>query len=356
MGHHDVLVLERSAMQMCPARWPALRNLTNADVQMHKALAVPARTAEVLFAQTKVSIKLPISRTRIDTDICVFFQCDTRAFQLRTQVAALNALMAVRGFDDTIEAIDDRIKPLVVEHLLAQALLPLEDALGDAIRVESVCPAEHGTDFGLAGLVTLADDTQFSFHVTGASEDMICLTDLLVKTQEPRRKSAPTDIQVAARLLGPSFSLERSEFDACATGDGLMIDTDWSTLHKLTLHIQSDLQARARWRDSEVTLASPFTPPKEPYSKGNPNMNHVTDIQTAPDEDIADSLKVTVTIVIDEIMLSVAEVQNLHEGDALPFADTLTTDVSLLANGKPFARGDLIRIDDKVAVHLTRVG
>ena len=74
-----------------------------------------------------------------------------------------------------------------------------------------------------------------------------------------------------------------------------------------------------------------------------------------PDRSFATQLPVTLRIELGTTTLTLDELSGLEVGSLLPFVDALPTSVTISANGKPFARGDLVRLDGQIAVRLTEI-
>lgn len=70
---------------------------------------------------------------------------------------------------------------------------------------------------------------------------------------------------------------------------------------------------------------------------------------------LLNNVPVTLSVEFDRITKPLAELSDLGEGAILPFKNTKPERVSLLANGKRFADGELVRIDDQLGVRLTRM-
>lgn len=73
--------------------------------------------------------------------------------------------------------------------------------------------------------------------------------------------------------------------------------------------------------------------------------------------DIRDSIRVRVELVVDTLEMTLSELDRLSAGQILSLGQPLdSATVSLRANGKTFASGELVSLGDLLGVKLTRIG
>lgn len=75
------------------------------------------------------------------------------------------------------------------------------------------------------------------------------------------------------------------------------------------------------------------------------------------DKDIGLVGHVPVTLVaqLGTVAMTVEQLFKLRQGDVLSMAEALDAPVTLLLNGKPVARGELLAVDDQLGIRVTEL-
>ncbi len=68
-----------------------------------------------------------------------------------------------------------------------------------------------------------------------------------------------------------------------------------------------------------------------------------------------DHLKVNIEVLYGKTTLSLKELSNLHPGSVIPLPQEENGLVEVLANGKPFGRGEIVSIDGRFGIKLIHV-
>lgn len=81
------------------------------------------------------------------------------------------------------------------------------------------------------------------------------------------------------------------------------------------------------------------------------------DMAALSDKDISLVGHVPVTLLaqLGSVSMTVEQLFKLRQGDVLAMAEALDAPVTLLLNGKPVARGELLAVDDQLGVRITEL-
>lgn len=64
---------------------------------------------------------------------------------------------------------------------------------------------------------------------------------------------------------------------------------------------------------------------------------------------------VTLMAQLGSVSMTVEQLFKLRQGDVLAMAEALDAPVTLLLNGKPVARGEMLAVDDQLGVRITEL-
>ena len=219
--------------------------------------------------------------------------------------------------------------------------------MGAPCEVLAVGPnAKKPPAFGIE--ITMKDGSDLFVGMAGSNRILTALRDLLAAHVMQPKPHELDDLPFTVALLGPSFAVAQDVIAASVPGDGFLLELDWSSLARGELAVAGQICARVCHGTDGFRLKHP---PSFPASKE-------TTMSTTLEDDSADpaSLPVMLRISLGEATLTLSQLRELKTGSVLPFAEEMPTTVGLTANGKPFGRGELVRIDGHVAIRLTEIG
>jgi flagellar motor switch protein FliN/FliY len=75
-----------------------------------------------------------------------------------------------------------------------------------------------------------------------------------------------------------------------------------------------------------------------------------------PFASVIDTIQITVSVELARRRIALTELLNTQEGSVLEFGAPVSTDVTLMIDGSPFARGEIVSIDDRVGVRVVSLG
>jgi type III secretion protein Q len=348
MGLHEPM--EQKAARLSTLRWPRLPELTPEKARMEALLFQGSCSIRHKIAGQIVTLSGPV-RTNEPTPLAVDFQFGTKALRALLPQDALGCLLKLHSIEDEWQSYSAETAALVFEHLLAEAMAPLEPLLGGAFKVLKVGPsgkAATGTSLPLDAVFE-AEDRRHIKLVADANllaELAMMMTDNLDRPQGLDL----SDLRFPAQLLGPSFTLPAKDLTTAKLGDGFFLECDWAALSRAEFVISGRLATVAQQERAGFQLTGELSRRTTINTHEDMPMS-----DTMTDDSDAATLPVTVRIELAETTITLAELQAMTAGSVLPFANELPSTVRLLANGKPIAKGDLVRIDGKVAVRLTEI-
>ncbi|NJM81715.1 MAG: hypothetical protein HC844_03790 [Tabrizicola sp.] len=348
MGFHDVP--DRKTARPKAFRWPPLPELTPETARIEAHLFRKPGSVRAKIAGQIVTLTGPV-RSAEPPRLAVDLGFGDKLLRVLVPEDAPGLLLGLHGITDDWQNYRHDTLALVVEHLLVEALAPLETVFGGPFRIRAVGPADDPAPASLLMLsVTVADGESRVFGLSGAAELLAAIAPMLSDRLQPDAGPDLAQLVFPMRLLGPSFSVTPDDLAAAKVGDGFFLERDWSALLQAELRVLDHMSAEVR-HEGGFRLTQHFSPQ---ISATMPKEAPMSDV-TAPEAPAAATLPVTIRIELAETTATLAELQAMRPGSVLAFAEELPSTIRLLANDKPVARGDLVRIDGKIAVRLTEI-
>lgn len=270
---------------------------------------------------------------------------------VRTNEHALAALLRSQDVDLDPGALSPASAALVIEALVCDLTEPLEGVLGGPLQVRDharAAQAERGPFFGVTIHSGGADRVDLA--VFGPIAALNRIVDAIGDRGRARRRDEPFDIPFRARFFAPDVKLTAEQFQALEKGGGLMLDQPWDRRRAGWLSLQDHLFATVDHHEEGIKMTSSLVKPAEETPPAAPPR------RPGADPRLAEGLPVTISVQLAERRMPLQEVQRLSSGDVIKLEEIAATDVALLANGAPFADGELVELDGKVAVRIKRLG
>jgi type III secretion system YscQ/HrcQ family protein len=292
--------------------------------------------------------------------------------RLRVPWPLVQALVHASGFAQDCRALSAAGLSLVAEHVLAQTARPLETSLGGALRIwpdmaEGAEPEVHLT------LIVALSGTSHSMALDTTAETARRLEALFPPVSPLASLPVPVQMPVPISLHSPAFRIPLSELTAFAVGDVMMLDARWTPGDAVLIAGGTHQLGDAK-RDSDTgfyAFAAPDLPLPNPERtepmSSQPQVSAKRPAATAADvhrdsvaQDQADGpihaslehVSIVVSIELDNAEMPLGELLKLSLGSVLPFEGEVGERVRVLANGEPFAKGELVRITGGTGVRL----
>lgn len=362
MGLHET-IHETADMAVVPIDWPTF-HASLKEAEAGPAFAERRRTVD-LGKDTVVSVTL-VERAKTadmqehDFETVVWF--GAARLDVRAPWQLVQALVDARGIEQDCDILPAAILSLVAENLLSSVAKPLEHALGGTCYI---WPDAHQED---------ADAHLCMFVVMGGQSHSIAIeTDAdtaakLVKLFPPASPlpplAVPGAMAMAVTLCAPSIAMSAYDLAQFGAGDVMLPDAGWPIFQTGTVVCDGQPLAEVAFRSDACAptvsrLISPThvprsndmtatdTTPRAPSTLPNPRQGE------ASAHAALESVSVTVSVELDRSEMPLGDLRQLTVGTVLPFDSALGEHVTLLANGAPFAKGELVRIGERMGVRLS---
>lgn len=271
-----------------------------------------------------------------------------KTLQITLPADAPSLLFSFLNTPDDWEAYSSQTCAMVLEHQIAPAFADIEGNAGAEFQLlpsQQIIAPQIGLsiilDEAMELVVGLGGDTELiNRFINSMTFDTIT---------NSRMNFAALPFQV--QLFGPDFAISRQSLATACRGDGFLLERDWSALDHAQLVIGDALFAQVKRDNSGFALIHKPQPISYPVRKENFDMS----VEPTDQNSSADQLPVVIQIELAQATLTFADLSQLNTGSLLPFGKELPSTVGLLANGKRFGRGELVRLNDQIAVRLTEL-
>lgn len=251
---------------------------------------------------------------------------------------------------DTLSATQ---RALVVEHVLSDDLARLEDQFGTSIEIRE---AETNVSFPIAEAslcLTARTDGAVPMRLYLQSDD----TDAFLAALEakfPARAARDMGwVRTRTAIIGPLAKMPAVRLSQLAVGDVFLPAPGWSD-RDAELFLQVSDQHIAPLTHSEnggVQIDGPTVKLSQII-----HLNEQDTTMTATDTNatLADP-NVLITVELTRTDMPVSQLQLVQDGDVIDFDINQVETVTICTNGKPFAEGTLVQLDDAVGVHVKKI-
>ncbi|WP_188793105.1 FliM/FliN family flagellar motor switch protein [Dyella nitratireducens] len=198
----------------------------------------------------------------------------------------------------------------------------------------------------LAFLVTREDGNSGHLAVTGTVLGHIRWNDIALL--EPRQARYPDWLRVMVVALYESRALPLQELRKL--GRGAVLHAPWSGARLHVGPLSKGFRYHIKWKNEEA-----FMEDSKPASDRSAfaTVEHHHDGEPVPLDDVA----FIVDVVLDRRMLTLAELQALHEGGVFAVERPISgKDVTLCCHGHMFARGEIVSVDGQLAILISECG
>jgi type III secretion protein Q len=242
----------------------------------------------------------------------------------------------------------EALRPALMRWTLADAgagQISEEIAWPQAERLE---PGEAEAGWGWQ-LRLIRDDRQLDCRIISAPE--YWLESLIAQSVPVAPAQQPPAITFSAGLLAGWSLIDRETLGALQPGDALLLDKQWDIANgRFVLFTQQPLASLQQDRDSGVFTVEVMMD----------NFDDWMEIAPSPEPaagrhfPLADSL-IPVTVEAARMEVTLQELYQLEVGSLLSGATEHDTLVTLKAGGRPFARGTLLHIGNRLAVRVEKL-
>jgi flagellar motor switch/type III secretory pathway protein FliN len=323
-----------------------------ADLESRLATLAPAGSAVVLAQDVaftwSATVADPVTPCQIIT-----VMSDDQAMRISVSRNLIPHLLGDAAASQMPATLSADTSALILEHLLTSFLDLLELAMKRPLHITSV---SRGF-FGQAAL------SSFRFRVTCANlepDAMIC-----VQTPDPdwmlftlrNLAGTPTDttpsILVDVQFLSNEFELMRGDLDGLMTGDYLVLDGDWDATRKIQMIAGHALTAQVFLGKSGFKLQHRLKRVELPITRKSTRRKNA--MEPKDQDETFNHIAVTVSVEIESKTVTLSELRKYNAGSIIPLETAMPEKVRLLANNKPFATAELVKIGDKIAMQISEL-
>ncbi len=274
-------------------------------------------------------------------------------FCLLFETSMLATLLAASKSPLDMDCLGAVAAALVLEHVLSETLDQLEAELGLGISILSCARNRELRSDGRAIAFRVRSDhlsnPSAALLVAVSSSGQRWLVDLICSRLAHPPETRLPDITFPATLNSPIFEMDVAEMRALGIGDLVLLDKRWAGLGSAEFRV-----ADRRWGKVQLCDDTLYLDDLPDY--GATSNREAKDMSMTTDETIKlDDLPITLSLEIDRKDVSLQELSGLVAGSVLPFSSTEPEKVRLMANGRFFAEGELMKIDQQIGIRLTRL-
>lgn len=272
----------------------------------------------------------------------------------------LDIILKVTGdaFPDLpFDSIDPRLRAIVLEHVLANAVGGLETHFQAPLRLADVqCPVPLAPDFQSVMRVALGDGQPFPMTVSASPIDMGAILRSLEGLARVRRRPAGLMTTVSLRAGHAQLSLD--ELAALEVGAGIILDGTYLTFQKIAAVTGERFVQTCTWQSLKPVLDGPLLRKPDvvsvPFTTGAVMSDENAGDGSAPFGTVND-IPVHLVFELGRMTISVDEVETLAQGHVFDLGKPLSQAVDILSGGRRIGTGELVRIADSIGVRITRI-
>ena len=263
-------------------------------------------------------------------------------------------LLAHQIFDEE-EAIgyglDDlpvELKGALAETLVAPILEKISTTFGVPVAFEDVSftPKSLNAVFGMSVLfksknMAEVGRMQLAFvpPFAAAVDDLVQLLRVLPKMETGLMTDALQDVPMTLSICAGQTVLSEEQFNDLTEGDVVLPEVWYPQTQRAELNFlcgsRTLYQAHCQYEDDVLTFLDTWNPISENEMKNT------------------DQLEITLTFELDRKTVTVGDLKSIQAGYTFAMTNNSATPVTILANGKPVARGRLVDINGVIGVQVT---
>lgn len=235
---------------------------------------------------------------------------------------------------------------LVMEYSFSEYIAMLEYNLGKKIELCSDFPegrAEYAIDF--------------SFKNAETQRIWLCCSNACIKlieksfTWQVSNHRANTIMDAALvlpiALYGPALQIPFGEFSKLDVGDAVLFPHDSRSAVARSITFQARPLAEVVLKNGKVCLSGNLAFTED---EGRASIMQKKEPETGIDQ-----MPVTIQLELSRTQMSLGDLRNLTNGSIVPFDSPLPEKIRLLVGEKCFAEGQLMQVDENIAVRITKI-
>ena len=339
-----------------PAFDVRLPPMSRAAAETRKRIAqLDVQGRATIFGHDWTLEKAPVALTGTRTDTVVTCTVGPNTVHIAVDSDLVDLITDGAGQSYDTTTLKPHQRAMVAEHILSDNLAELEDRFGTSVKIMRVKSevTYDVPDVQLCLQGTAHDHPPVTLHIWGDAPD-----DLLAALEQsfPQRQQQDVgDVTVKTAILGPITRLSRTQLGQLSPGAVMVPAAGWAGHdHALYLQVGQSSIAPLNYSDHGGVRVSDQAESFQALLGHHAQGNNMTTSETETAASLADP-NIVVTVELSRIDMSVSQLQMIQDGDVLDFDFATVEEVTICTNGKPYAAGKLVQLDDAVGVHITKM-
>lgn len=334
-----------SQEDITPFIWPELPELSAENAMFEAKLLRSGAKRQAKVGKYLLDISTP-TRKQIPTGLTATVSFGDTIMEVRGDEDIIGRLLDFHDINDHWPAYSALTNAIVAEHLLSDAVAPLEVLLDAPFRVVHITAnSDPPTKPSMTIIVTDGEGREMTLGISADASILEKLTE--VSSDGPPTKSATNfgRLTFPSYLTGPSFGLTQVDFNALETGDGLFLNLDWDVFEFADIIIADQLSAPVTIKGTTIEIVGELRKSTH-YKEIAMSSLAKAEITTLP---------VVMSIELASSEITLEDLSELTNGSFLHVLNEWPSHVRVKANGKDFADAELVRISGKIALRLTNI-
>ncbi|WP_296428257.1 FliM/FliN family flagellar motor switch protein [Yoonia sp.] len=345
MGKHSEM--GTAVAVITPYQWPALPEIHPVEPALLRVLPSKPQSLSLPIGNVEIELRGPVSVPLGQDQFVTKVEIGDEIVEVWATTDMLTLALGLSGLDDNIADYPVGAHPIILEYLL----MPILGSLANALNTPTVSIAHHAAPQGrrrAAGIGLALSIPELGEHtavVTGSETLLLRIASLWKSDRMGHGLLNLKQIPFDCVLRGQNFEIMRQDADLLTPGDMLLIDQAWFEAADLRLQVANASQAQVSAIAAGMKFSAEFK-----------TIKRKRQMQTQQDAEAnALDLPVTVSIELARKQMKLSELEKMAIGAVVPFDIEQMTEVVLTANGLQLARGELVKVDQQMAIRITEV-
>lgn len=328
-------------------------HLDELDKQLFRVRPQQRSETQIQFLESKLTFRIPVVSNPGQLERRLIVKVGRNEITLSCSGDLFPKLLEEMGYRDDIDSMAPASAALTANLVLLRILQQKKEWECLKPRVMSY---EHCKEPApkVSCAFSLIDDrgTIETVTISGKASVLGRVIQILTSGAKMETRKLRSSIRVPVRIFAPQFEISIRTVRSLKVGDGMLLPLKWEMLEKRKVVVSSHLQINIERTDDDWRCIGELSNIFENSEEGA-RKSTMSDIKNQ--KELAKDMPVTVQLMVAETKVALAELEQICDGNILPFHQKLTHSAKLMIGDEVFAEGELVKLDDKVAVRLTRV-
>jgi flagellar motor switch/type III secretory pathway protein FliN len=334
-------------------RWPRLVHLDEVDKQLLRIRPQQRFETKLHFLDANLKFRIPVASNPEQLERRLILKFGRNEIILNCSNDFFPKLLDKMGYRDDIHTMSPASAALTANLALLRLLQQQKEWASLKPRVMSY---EHheGPAPKISCAFSLIDDrgTIETLTISGKVSVLGRVIQILTNGAKLEKREIRSNICLPVRVFAPKFETSIKTLRSLKVGDGMSLPLKWEMLEKRKVIISSHLQINIERTDDDWRCIGEPSTISENQEEGARKFI-MSDI--SKQKEPANDLPIIVNLMVAETKVTLAELEQICDGNILPFHQKLTHLAKLMIGDDVFAEGELVKLDGNVAVRLTRI-